>query len=122
MTLRDKRQVRRTKKYAPCLGMAARPLRSLTRLRGMSPRGSNPKVIGNGQAGLGTPSNRCNPRFPCPPRAPPPVPRLKLDRNRLLGMERNINDGMSEALKQARGNEALKKNIQTGATLREPLH
>ena len=56
------------------------------------------------------------------PEARARIHRFKLGRNRLLGIERNINYQMSEELKQAGGNETLEKSVETVATLRQPMH
>jgi len=50
------------------------------------------------------------------------VHRYRLGRARLIAVERNINYQMSEALKQAGGNQNLEKAVDTHLTLSEPAH
>jgi hypothetical protein len=50
------------------------------------------------------------------------IHRFTVSRGKLVAFERNINYQMSEALKQAGGNEPLEKPIEVEATLRSPAH
>lgn len=56
------------------------------------------------------------------PEARARIRRFKLGRNRLLGIERNINYQMSEQLKQAGGNEALEKRSKPSRRWGQPMH